>query len=183
MQLAAAAPLKELQGLSEKDLECGVCLEPAENAVCCVKCDNILCESHLSKLSKCPYCNSTPFKTQSNKCVRRFISKLEVPCSECGAPIPRGDLSNHQKQFCPKRKEAESSGTKDLQNVTSPASTDSKSITIGTQQVEAIEVTRGNSESSQIEYVIKSKNTRLEKPKQNAQRRFCKIKMCTNKRI
>ena len=40
-------PPKELQGITEKDLDCVVCQEPAENAVNCVKCQNILCESHL----------------------------------------------------------------------------------------------------------------------------------------
>lgn len=48
---------KEFENFSENDLECGVCKQIAENAVHCALCQNILCESHVSKLEKCPYCN------------------------------------------------------------------------------------------------------------------------------
>ena len=137
--LVDAAPLKfpkELKGLSENDLECVVCQDPAVNAVNCVKCQNIVCESHLSKLSTCPTCKSTPFQTQPNKFVRRLISKLEVPCPQCGAPIPRGDLSTHKKKFCPKRDGAELNETKDSQKIDSSVSTASGTTATGDQLVE-----------------------------------------------
>ena len=35
--------------------------------------------------------------------VRRLIAKLEIHCSECQVPIPRGDIETHKLQYCPKR--------------------------------------------------------------------------------
>ena len=144
---------KELQGLSEKDLECVVCQEPAEKAVNCVACDNIMCESHISKLLMCPFCKSTPFKTQPNGFVRRLISNLEVPCPDCGAPIARGDLSNHKNKFCLKREGEQLSGVKDEQKVTSSASTPSDREH---QAENAIGVTGDESSSLQIEMTSKA---------------------------
>ena len=56
-------------------------------AVRCIRCENISCEAHLSKLARCPYCNATPFKTHTILFVRRLISKLEVTCPEFEAFI------------------------------------------------------------------------------------------------
>ena len=151
-------PPKELQGITEEDLQCIICQEPAENAVNCDKCQNILCKTHLSQLSKCPMCKSTPFKTQPNGFVRRLISKLEVPCPDCGAPIARGDLSNHKNKFCLKREGEQSSGAKDEQKVTASASTVSKSMTIGEHQADnAIGVTRDITSLLQFEMTSKAK--------------------------
>ena len=113
-------------------------------------------------------CVQTPFTIESNEFVRRLISKLEVPCPECGAPIPRGDLLNHQKQFCSKRKAAESSGANDLQKATSPAATASQSMATGEQQVEnAIGVTRGKLSSSKFELASKAKSHDWKSQSQN----------------
>ena len=52
---------KELKGITEEDLDCIICQEPAKNAANCVKCQNILCESHFPPIEKCPYCQTKPF--------------------------------------------------------------------------------------------------------------------------
>ena len=53
--------MSSLKGITEEDLDCIVCQEPAKNAVNCVKCQNILCESHFPPIEKCPYCQTKPF--------------------------------------------------------------------------------------------------------------------------
>ena len=88
-------------------------------------------------------CVQTPFKIESNAFVQRLISKLEVPCPECGANIPRGDLPNHKQKFCLTQK-----GT-DSPNMTSPPLTTSESMATGEQRVE--NAAGGETESSQVE--------------------------------
>ena len=158
LPLAQLFVYQPLQGISDKDFECVVCQDIAEEAVHCIRCENILCKNHLSKISRCSLCKSTPFETHTNEYVRRLISKLQVTCPECKAPIARGDLSTHQKQFCLKRKGAESSCTEDSPKEISSALTSSESMATGEQQVKnAIGVTREEFASSQFELTSEAK--------------------------
>lgn len=43
-------------------------------------------------------------------------------CTECGAPIPRGDLSTHMERFCPNRKDAETIEATTSKTIASPES-------------------------------------------------------------
>ena len=69
---------KQLAGLSEKDFECVVCKEIAENAYDCSCCHKLLCKQCLQKLdsSRCPHCNKV-----------RFCNILRITDLSCASPV------------------------------------------------------------------------------------------------
>ena len=77
-----------------KDLECGICLDLATEAVETTCCHQIFCESCLGGVETCPMCRKALIATPS-VIIRRIIGRLPVPCTFCGATVERGSIKAH----------------------------------------------------------------------------------------
>ena len=93
-------------------------------------------------------CVQSPVEVESHEFVRRLISKLEMPCPECGESVPLVDRAAHRKKFCLNREESDLSEVKDLQKVRPPASTASERNTSGEMEENAIGMLKGKLFSS-----------------------------------
>eukprot|EP00743_Colponemidia_sp_Colp-15_P008271 GILK01008978.1.p1 GENE.GILK01008978.1~~GILK01008978.1.p1 ORF type:complete len:439 (+),score=20.42 GILK01008978.1:2-1318(+) len=90
----------DLSSILQKEFECIICLEVAENAVVCSSCDVMCCEKCVQALSSCAHCRKSPFAFAPNVALRRLISRLPVVCEHCNGFTTKAGLSHHMTEQC-----------------------------------------------------------------------------------
>eukprot|EP00742_Colponemidia_sp_Colp-10_P006407 GILJ01006865.1.p1 GENE.GILJ01006865.1~~GILJ01006865.1.p1 ORF type:complete len:489 (+),score=5.02 GILJ01006865.1:76-1542(+) len=90
----------DLSSSIQKEFECIICLEVADNAVDCSTCHVVCCESCSTRLSSCPHCRKQPAIFSANVALRRLISRLPYTCERCGELTSKETLSNHLREHC-----------------------------------------------------------------------------------
>jgi hypothetical protein len=86
-------------------LNCPICLELAQNAVECEKCNNLMCEPCVQRLKKkeCPSCREI-LTVRPSILARRMIGSLPQSClNDCGTITTIGNMADHLKK-CANRK-------------------------------------------------------------------------------
>ena len=85
-------------------LQCGICLEVADDAVSPDCCDHLFCSAHLArwaeKRKSCPLCKKTfqaMCRSGAAKLARDVVECFLFPCprSECRTTVLRKDMARH----------------------------------------------------------------------------------------
>lgn len=84
-------------------LDCGICLEVADQPVETTCCHNIYCEICITEAKSakdcCPSCRRAHFQFTVNYLARRMINSMQVPCPyKCGSYLTSADLGQHKKK-------------------------------------------------------------------------------------
>ncbi|CAB9505123.1 expressed unknown protein [Seminavis robusta] len=66
--------------MDAKFFECIVCFEACRDCINCLKCNPILCKSHVAELHRdqCPSCRDEPFHYQENVALQRIICQMNA---------------------------------------------------------------------------------------------------------
>ena len=88
---------------SSGDYDCIICLEICVAAVESTCCGNLFCEVCVRGMRRCPICRDFPFKTTTNKYIRKMIGRMKLACPKCKLLVQRDSILDHD-QLCEMRK-------------------------------------------------------------------------------